>query len=161
MNPYASQLGGRDPLTVISETPGELSRLLGAIGPERSTEPLAPGKWSAREILAHLADTELAFGFRLRQAVAEEHHVIQPFDQDVWDRWYSAVDAATALATFSAVRAWNVAFLRSVLPDAYDRPVTHPERGEMTFRTLVETMGGHDLNHVKQIASIAARGAGA
>jgi len=65
------------------------------------------------------------------------------------------------LATFSAVRAWNVAFLRSVLPDAYDRPVTHPERGEMTFRTLVETMGGHDLNHVKQIASIAARGAGA
>ena len=48
----------------------------------------------------------------------------------------------SALATFSAVRAWNVAFLRSVLPDAYDRPVTHPERGEMTFRTLVETMGG-------------------
>ena len=71
------------------------------------------------------------------------------------------MDAATALATFSAVRAWNVAFLRSVLPDAYGRPVTHPERGEMTFRTLVETMGGDDLNHVKQIASIAARSAGA
>ena len=159
MNPYASQLGGRDPLAVISETPGELSRLLGAIGAERSTEPLAPGKWSAREILAHLADTEIAFGFRLRQAVAEDHHVIQPFDQDAWDRWYSAVDAATALATFSAVRAWNVAFLRSVLPEAYDRPVTHPERGQMTFRTLVETMGGHDLNHVKQIALIAGRGA--
>jgi hypothetical protein len=156
MNPYASQLGSRDPVETIGETPARLQSLIAGIGAARVNQPIAPGKWSPREIACHLADCELAFSFRLRQSLAEDGHVMQPFDQDKWANNYSAYDAAAALAVFSAVRAWNLALIRSLPPEAFARKVSHPERGEMTFQTIVETMGGHDLNHLKQLDQLAA-----
>ena len=161
MNPYAAHVGGSAPLDVISETPKRLAQLLETIGPERLTLAPAPGKWSARDILAHLADAEIAFAFRLKQTLAEDHHVIQPFDQDLWAKSYSESDAGLALATLSALRAWNIALIRSASPGDLSKPVTHPERGTMTFQTIVETMAGHDRNHIKQIEAIASQAAGA
>jgi hypothetical protein len=76
---------------------------------------------------------------------------MQPFDQDRWAANYAAYEAGAALAVFSAVRGWNLALLRSLPAEAFTRIVSHPERGEMTFRTIVETMGGHDLNHLGQL----------
>jgi hypothetical protein len=64
-----------------------------------------------------LADCELAFAFRLRQALAEPHHVIQPFDQDAWSKPYSSLDGKAALAAFSAIRRWNLALLETVGPE--------------------------------------------
>ncbi len=64
------------------------------IGAERVNQPIAPGKWSPREIACHLADCELAFSFRLRQSLAEDGHVMQPFDQDRWAANYPAYEAA-------------------------------------------------------------------
>jgi hypothetical protein len=46
--------------------------------------------------------------------------------------------------------------IAAALPGSADRPVTHPERGTMTFRNLVETMAGHDLNHLGQLHKIVA-----
>src|SRR5580704_11671024 len=137
MNPYAAQLGSRDPLATIAETAGRLRGLMEKIGAERIGQPIAPGKWSPREIACHLADCELAFSFRLRQALAEDGPVLQPFDQDRWADNYAAYDAAAALAVFSAVRAWNVALLGALPKEAFARKVSHPERGEMTFQTIV------------------------
>jgi Mycothiol maleylpyruvate isomerase N-terminal domain. len=155
-NPYATQLGHRNAREVIAQTPGKLSTLAGRLGPEGLKRSLAPGKWTARDILCHLADTELAFAFRLRQSLAEPHHVIQPFDQDSWSKPYPSLDAQAAIATFSAVRAWNLALLETVPAEAYARTLNHPERGDMTFQVLVETIAGHDLNHLGQLETIAA-----
>lgn len=157
MNPYASHMGERSPLDVISETPHRVALLLETIGPERLEIPPAPGKWSARDIVSHLADSEVAFGFRFRQTLAEDHHVIQPFDQDLWAKSYSSFDAQLALAALTALRAWNLALIRSATPEDLSKPVTHPERGTMTFQTIIETMAGHDRNHIKQIEAIAAK----
>src|SRR5438874_11761248 len=82
LNPYATFVGTRDPHEVIASTPQELRRLADRIGAARVTTPRAPGKWSARDILCHLADSEIVFGFRLRQALAEDHHVIQPRSEE-------------------------------------------------------------------------------
>lgn len=95
------------------------------------------------------------FGVRLRQTLSEDHHVIQPFDQERWAANYGAYSLKEALAMFGAARSWNLALLRSLRPEAYSKPVTHPERGAMTFRTIVETMAGHDLNHLAQLEAIA------
>ena len=159
MNPYATHLGSSDALAVIESTPLRLEALAATLGPGRMRQSPAPGKWSTRDILSHLADTELVFAFRLRQTLAEDHHVIQPFDQDKWATNYSGCEPSDALAVFASVRRWNVALIRSVAPEAWSRPVTHPERGTMTFRSVVETMAGHDVNHVRQIEAIAARSA--
>jgi hypothetical protein len=150
MNPYASFLGDQDPLRVQSETPKRLRDLTAALKDRVNAKP-APNKWSPREILAHLADTEITFAFRYRQALAEDSHIIQPFDQDRWAESYGAYTAEQALALFSAIREWNLALLRSLAPEQLARKVTHPERGTMTVKTIVETAAGHDLNHLKQL----------
>ena len=156
MNPYASFLGNRDPRSVIASTPSHLAHLIHTLGQARVDVAPAPGKWSVREITCHLADCEVVFAFRLRQTLAEPHHVIQPFDQDLWASHYSAYDVESALAVFTAVRGFNVKLIQSLPPEAFSKPVSHPERGTMTFDTIVETMGGHDLNHLAQIERIAA-----
>jgi len=155
-NPYASFLGDRDPIAVMSQTPQQLRSLSDGIGSQRMEEPRAPGKWNAREILSHLADCEIAFGFRLRQALAEPDHVIQPFDQSAWAATYRAYTAATAVEVFSAVRNWNLLLIRAS-HDKFGKKVTHPERGDMTFETIVRTMAGHDLNHLAQLQEMASR----
>jgi uncharacterized damage-inducible protein DinB len=159
MNPYASFLGGRKPVEVITGTADRLADIAAALGREGVERKPARNKWSAREIICHLADTELVFAFRLRQAIAEENHVVQPFDQDNWAANYSAYDIQSALATFAMVRAWNLTFIRSLPPGAFSRTLTHPERGSMTFQVLVETMAGHDLNHLRQFDAIVAASA--
>lgn len=156
MNPYNSFLGIREPRQVIASTPGRLQELLDLLGADRTEKSPAPGKWSPREILCHLADCEIVFAFRLRQTLAEPHHVIQPFDQDLWARNYAAYDAQSALAVFTSVRNFNLKLIESLPAAAFSKPVTHPERGAMTFQSIVETMGGHDLNHLGQIEKIAA-----
>jgi len=157
-NPYGKFLGGQDPLQVIARTPERLKELFTKLGPNGQDKTYAPGKWSAREILCHLADCEIAFGFRLRQTLAEPDHVIQPFDQELWAKRYAHLDGTAALSTFVALRSWNMAMLKGLSPEDFDVPATHPERGRMTFRTIVETIGGHDLNHIGQLEAIALNG---
>jgi hypothetical protein len=154
INPYASNMGDRDPIEVTRATPVLLEKLVHTAGSGKLSIPPAPGKWSVRDILSHLADCEIVFAFRLRQTLAENHPVIQPFDQDQWAVPYGHYDAATALATFAAIRQWNLALIAGLKPADFDRPMNHPERGDMTFRVVVETMAGHDLNHLKQVEAI-------
>jgi len=161
MNPYASFLADKNPSDVIAATAGELQAVVRSLSGDQLNRSPAPGKWSIREILCHLADCEIVFAFRIRQTLAEPHHVVQPFDQDIWAQPYSAYSAQGALAAFTAVREWNLALVRSLSSEAFDKPVTHPERGSMTLRTIIETMGGHDINHMKQIQGIATRAASA
>jgi len=155
-NPYAADMAGQDPLEVTRATPVRLETLLQLSGPERLTVTPAPGKWSVRDILSHLADCEVVFAFRLRQALAEDHHVIQPFDQDKFALTYSNYDARMALAAFAAVRHWNLALIAGLKADDFDKPLNHPERGDVTFRVVIETMAGHDLNHLRQVEALLA-----
>jgi len=155
VNPYEKFLEGRKVEEIIAGTPAALAGLFNAIGSAKSTQAPAPGKWSPAEIIAHLADCELVFAFRLRQTLAEDNHTIQPFDQEKWVVQYAGVSAAQALDVFKALRGWNLQLLRNALPQSAGRKVSHPERGAMTFQTIVETMAGHDLNHIGQLERIA------
>ena len=151
LNPYERFLDGRPLEAILATTPGAIGALLEALGRDKSVISPVPGKWSAAEIVCHLADCEVVFGFRLRQTLAEDAPTVQPFDQDKWAATYSGVPASQALHVFSALRGWNLRLIGAALPEAAERPVTHPERGTMTFLTLVETMAGHDLNHLGQL----------
>ncbi len=156
LNPYARFLApdAASLETVLAASPSALAEIVEALGPDRISVSPAPGKWSPAQVLCHLADCELAFAFRLRQTLAEEHHVLQPFDQDRWATHYDKIPANQALAAFTAMREWNLILIRQALSTAAAKPVTHPERGSMTFLTLVETMAGHDLNHITQLKKL-------
>jgi hypothetical protein len=91
------------------------------------------------------------------QTLAEDGPTIQPFDQEKWAARIPRNSGAEALAAFSALRKWNLRLIRDALPGAAGRMMTHPERGTMTFQSVVETMAGHDLNHLGQLRRIASR----
>lgn len=154
MNPYAAHLGDRNALDVVEHTARRLYEASASLGTSGVEWRPAQNKWNAREILCHLADCEIVFAYRLRQTLAEDHHVIQPFDQEKWAGTYGGRDIRIALDVFSSVREWNVALIRSATPEQLAKKVTHPERGDETFLTIVETMAGHDLNHVAQLDKI-------
>jgi hypothetical protein len=153
-NPYEKYLDGRPIVTILASTASALAAALAAIGSDRHSAPIAPGKWSPAKILSHLADCDLAFGWRLRQIVAEDLPELQPFDQDKWAAAYEGISASSALEAFKAIRAWNLQFIQQALPAAAERAGTHPERGRITFQTTIEIMAGHDLNHVGQLTKL-------
>lgn len=155
LNPYAMHLGDSDPMEVISTTADRLGRLTSGLGAEVCDRRPATGKWSVREIIAHLADCEMVFAFRLRQTLSDPCPTLQPFDQGVWAKRYKVYDLPSGMVLFTAARGWNVKLLQGTSPDERKLPVTHPERGTMTLWTIVETMAGHDINHLNQTERLA------
>jgi uncharacterized damage-inducible protein DinB len=139
---------------VIVETPARLGRVLDVLTEEQIQTRPAPEKWSVREIIAHLADCEIAWSWRLRQVYGEEHPTMRPFDQNTWARSYGAYTYLAARRTFEALRAWNVAFVGALTEEDRRRPLTHPERGEETLWTIVEIMAGHDLHHLLRLEAL-------
>jgi DinB superfamily len=148
-------LGDRSPAESLDATRKRIEELVEQLGEEGLSRSYGPGKWRAREILVHLADAELAIGFRMRQALAEQNHTVQAFDQDDWARRYAPLDARLAARTFGAVRLWNLALIRTLSPEDLARPVMHPERGIESVGIMIRMLAGHDLNHLAQLEQIA------
>src|SRR6266542_4136098 len=84
VTPYSKYLGDRDPLAVLSETAERIGKLTAGWSEEDFERASAPGKWTARQLMAHLAHLEIAFGNRTRMALSTPGYVVQPFDQDRW-----------------------------------------------------------------------------
>jgi hypothetical protein len=158
-NPYTERilglLGDADPQETLAASPGRLERVVSQLSDQRLDRSYAPGKWTARQILAHLTDIELAVGFRLRQALAEDDHTIQPLDQDRWLQRSSTLDLAQALRTFKELRRWNLALIHTLSEGDLARPAMHPERGPEPVGGIIRMLAGHDLNHLPQLEHIA------
>ncbi len=154
--PYIHLLEGRDPADVLRETPDCLNTLLQKLTPEQIDTRPGPGKWSRREILCHLTDCEIAWAWRWRQVYGTENPALQPFEQDPWARAYDGVlyTTETALATWNALRKWNLALIETFSEADKRRVAHHPEIGELTLWTLVQIAGGHDLHHVKLLEKL-------
>jgi hypothetical protein len=156
MNPYAASLGDRDALAALADTPARIRRVASAIGPRGMSRSYAPGKWDARQLLVHLAQTELAFGVRARMALTIDGYVVQPFDQDQWMAREPVVDGEVALAAYEAVRALNLALFRSLSSEERQRMFRHPERGQLQIQEIPALLAGHELHHLAHFEVIAA-----
>ncbi len=153
-HPYSELLGNRDPLQVLAETEKSVPALAQSLGPKGLGRSYAPGKWSAAQIVSHLADCEIAFGFRVRQIMAEPQLEIQTFDENQWARHYSRIDGLTAAQAFQALRAWNLSLFRLLSQEDLDKAATHPQRGPESAETVIRIMAGHTLHHLAQLEKI-------
>ncbi len=147
---------GKDPLAVQHETAAILTRLTEGQPEEALARHTAPGKWSAREILAHFAEAEIVIAWRYRQIVERSGVGIAAYDQNVWARLgdYTAAAPKESLELFRALRKKNLQMLARLTPEEWQHHGVHAERGEMTLRDLVREVAGHDLNHIQQMEEI-------
>ena len=155
-NPYGVDLGERDPMTALAETPARIRSLVESWSEQDFERSYATGKWPARKILAHLAQTELALTTRARFALTVENYQAQSFDQDQWMPLDEHVDARTALDTYTTLRRMNLAMWRALTEAQLKRPFFHPDFGEVNVAWIAAQMAGHDIHHLKQFQQIAA-----
>ena len=153
-NPYAADLGNRDALEALGETPDRIRAAVEKWTDEQFERSYAPGKWSARKVLIHLAQTELALGTRVRFALSQPDYTAQSFSQDDWLPIDVSIDARTALEVYTALRRLNLAMWRSLTDEQRARSFAHPEYGTLTVSWVASQMAGHDIHHLKQIESL-------
>jgi hypothetical protein len=136
--------------------PEVLAMVLTGVFGEEEDFVTAPGKWSVRQIIAHLADVELVLAMRFRLVIAEENPTLTAMNQDAWAKNldYARRKPKQSLETFRRLRAENHELLKVTPEAAFERQGTHTERGAVTLRQLVEDYCGHTENHARQMVEI-------
>ena len=143
---------------ILERTPKLLARRVGGASRKHLTQRPKPGKWSPRDILAHLADVEVLWGFRIRLVLGESGVPLIGMDQDVWAKRYRRVDPRGALATFLALRRANIELIDGLRPADLRRWGRHTQFGRLTIARMVALLAGHDINHSRQIEGILSNG---
>jgi hypothetical protein len=147
---------GKDPVRVQSATAKRLTALLRRGTAAQLRKRPSQEKWSVAEIVAHLADSELVTGWRLRSILSSPGAPIQAYDQDAWaaNGKYAKRDARKSLEQFRVLREANLELLKSITPEQRNHFGLHSERGEESIERLTLLIAGHDLNHLEQIEAI-------
>lgn len=153
---YREALAGDDPVAAMEEAPARLRRLVRGLSERQLATRPAPGKWSIREIVGHLADTEVVLGGRYRFVAAMDRPPLPGFDQDAFVANLGVAKTPTKrlLGDFARMRAVNLGLLDRVGASAWDRVGIHAERGEESLGHLVTMYAGHDRIHLQQIETI-------
>ena len=117
-----------------------------------TAHPIA-GKWSACEIVHHLADSETASAIRLRKLLTEDHAQIQGYDQDEYAvrLKYNERDCEPALEAFHAARATTGQILDCMTDEDWTREGTHTESGRYSVEDWLRIYAAHAHDHAAQI----------
>jgi len=144
---------GKNPMQILAASPRRIARLIEGAPRKKLSRRPAPDKWSVTEILAHLADSELVYGFRIRIILEAGSPPIPGIDQDAWAKFsdYAKHDPVLSLEAFRAARERLVRLLKGLPPESWSLYGMHSERGRETVLRVVEMLAGHDINHITQI----------
>jgi DinB superfamily len=131
----------------------EVERALEGFPAPALTEHPIPGKWSAAEIVHHLADSEMQSAIRLRKLLAEPHPVIQGYDQEAWAvrLHYEDRPIAPALAAFRAARETTAQLLESMTDMQWHHLGWHSESGSYHAEHWLTIYADHAHGHAGQI----------
>ena len=149
-------VGDRDPVALLAAAPERVRQSAEGLSEAGARAPEPGGGWSVLRVLRHLADSEVVYGYRLRQVVASERPAIAGYDQE---EWADALQThrgtvADALADYADARRGTVAFLRALTADQWERVGVHGERGPESVRRIAALLAAHDLGHERQIARV-------
>jgi len=148
---------GREPVALMKVAPRKFARAVAGLSVSQMRRRPARGKWSIIEILGHLSDTEVVYGYRYRLCLCEPRSEIVGYDQARWVeelRHRSRGSAKRLLEKIRVAREGTLEMLRQVPRRNWERFGVHNERGRESVRRTMELIAGHDLNHLDQIKAI-------
>ena len=146
-------------LDAAEKSPKDIAAAVSGLSDEVLLYKPSPDKWCVLEILGHLADVEIVYGYRLRQMLADNKPTIAPLDQDAWARNLNYLDSPPSelVAFYGLARCHNLRLLRTLKASDLSKSAFHPEiQGNVTVADLVERMGGHGSGHLRQIERLKA-----
>lgn len=149
---YVALVQGDDPVAALERQGEEIERALGALDEERALGRYAPGKWSVKEVLGHVTDTERVFTYRLLRVARGDRTPLAGFEENAYvaAAGFDARPLAALLAEFLATRASTLALLRSLPAEAWER------RGlangqEVSARAIAYILPGHAAHHFRML----------
>ena len=147
---------GKEPMRLQQEAPKKLAGLVKGKNKKQLARQPGPGKWSIAEIMAHLADSEIVIGWRLRQVLSNNGIPLQAYDQDAWATTfdYAHRDPKESLEVYRVLREANLALLKAAPRQLWENYGVHQERGNESIGHMVRMIAGHDLNHLQQVERI-------
>lgn len=143
-------LGTMDPMEILESTSERLKAFVNKL--EKKQEQLSE-QWTALEILAHLAESEIVYGYRVRKALNASGTAIEATDQNEWvkNARYLKSDPQLAFSLFQALRKANISFLKSLTPQQRENFGIHSERGKESIAQMARMIAGHDIDHLYQM----------
>lgn len=152
--PYVEALletvGDRDPLEVYEATGPTVQQLCAGLEPADWLVPMAAGEWCAQQIVGHLLDVDIVYGFRWRLCLTEDNPSYPGYDEKSWSQ-LARPPVEHLMAAFVALRRANVELMRHLQPADWERTGTHGEQGGEDVRLMLAKIAGHDLAHVNQL----------
>lgn len=153
---YVQALGAKDPLKSMRKAPKRIKKLVKGLSEKQLSRRAEPGKWSIKQVLAHLADGEVMIGSRFRLVAAMDRPALLGYDQDAFVERLGIEQARAKhlLEDFSAVRTANLRLLRRLPREVFGRIGLHSERGEESLEAMLLLYAGHDRIHEEQIVRL-------
>lgn len=149
-------LEDREPRPVLVAAPDQFANLVSDVSDDRLRRPEGSGRWSVAQVLAHMADSELVWAYRLRMVLGGNRPTLGGYDQDAWAKQlrYEEADPHDSVRQFAQTRRANLALLDRMDEAGLDRVGVHEERGEESVRHMIRLYAGHDLVHLAQVRRI-------
>ena len=144
-------LGDREPLEVLRQTPTTVRAICRELTDAQWRTPMADGEWNALQVVGHLLDVDVVYGFRWRLVLTEDRPTYPGYDEKRWSLLPRPAPAQV-MAALEGLRAVNLAVLDQVDDDGRQRLGVHGEQGEEHFDLTVRKVAGHDLAHLNQLA---------
>lgn len=136
----------------IQHTPDMLTRMVDVVRPEQYDEALEEGRFTLKEVIAHLSDWEVIFLDRITMAVEYPGSTIEAYDENARaiEHKYNSKEIHHELEVLGNRRRDTVDYILRLAVDDWEKSIIHPDRGEMSVLDLVNFIIGHDLYHLHQ-----------
>jgi DinB family protein len=146
-------LGDRNPLEVLSQTASTLADIVRKHSATVLRTRPFEGKWTPKEIIGHLVDSEWVYGYRLRLMLCEDNPTILGMNQDLWvaGQRHNEREPSELVEMFRTMRQIDLELWKRMSPADLKRTGQHNERGPESLGVMLRMLAGHDLSHLDQI----------
>ena len=151
---YLATISGDDILSILEQQIQAMSASFRAIDEAKGNYRYAPGKWSVKEVIGHVSDTERVFAYRALTFARNDSAALPGFDQDPWvdQAHHGESPLLEIVSEFEAVRRSTIHLLRQLKPEAWMRWGTANNR-RITVRAQAFVMAGHAQHHFEILKS--------
>ena len=144
---------------VLRRLPADLRAALAGLAEAKEDAPYRPGGWTIRQVVHHIADSNMNAYIRMKLAATATNPTITPYDEAAWAELKDGKTAPIdlSLALLDALQARWVMFLEGLPEEAWSRTFHHPEHGDLRIDVALALYAWHSSHHVAHITALRER----